>query len=137
MLAAEVSAATGTPARSTVRWRLVPRFAPVGRIPPRLRASGSRHSVRIDCDARPVELVGLAEMPQQELVQQYPNSGVLLVAEPPPTSHAAPAAHFVGSIFRESPFLSTNRMLVSAAQSSIRDDRLSDTPAPRRQQSDQ
>jgi hypothetical protein len=53
----------------------------------------------IDDESLEVDLVGVSEVGQQDLVNLIPDAGGLPVAQAIPTGHAAPAAHLLRQVF--------------------------------------
>jgi hypothetical protein len=92
-LAAEMVTLSGSPFRSTIRWRFVPdlpRFVGSG---PALSPPGRRHAGGVHGGAAPIDLVGLAQPIEQHLVQLLPDPRGLPFLQPAPAGHARAAAH--------------------------------------------
>src|SRR5439155_15283481 len=78
---------------------LAARFAAVRRVRAGLlpAAEGAAER-RIDRAPLPIDLVGAAQLGQQQLVQALPNAGAVPVLETVEAGHAAAAAHLLGEV---------------------------------------
>src|SRR5215831_16111378 len=103
MLAAESLIASGTPVRSTTRWRLEPGLPRSGGFGPvsgggtgRLAPPVGRDARRVQRGARPVNLVGIGQPLEQHSVQSLPDACLVPIAKPSPAGHPTATAHLTG-----------------------------------------
>ncbi len=91
--------ARGTPLRSVIRCRLLPRLPRSVGFGPVYAPPGGSHTGRVQAGPAQVQLVGLAQFGQQDMMQTMPHAGGLPVAQTPPAGHAAAVAQFQRQIF--------------------------------------
>ena len=95
-LAAVWIAASGTPFRSTTRWRLEPDLPLSVGFGPVFSPPGGGHARRVQRSSLPVNLVCLAKTVQERSSEPVPHPGLVPLLEPAPAGHAGATAHLLG-----------------------------------------